>query len=86
MCSARNSGTTFPIAAASIVASRTAANGFPSSLRRRGSFALLEEEDGPMLELLKRFHREPILLPTQSKQRPDRERLAERYDRFLQTG
>ena len=44
---------------------------------------LLEEEDGPMLELLKQFHAAPILLPAQSKLRPDPERLAERYDRFL---
>lgn len=44
---------------------------------------LLEEEDGPMLELLKQFHRAPIHLPVHSRLRPDRERLAERYDRFL---
>jgi putative restriction endonuclease len=44
---------------------------------------LLEEEDGPMLELLKQFHTETILLPIQPKLRPDRERLAERYERFV---
>jgi putative restriction endonuclease len=44
---------------------------------------LLEEEDGPMLELLKGFHDEPIVLPTRTAWRPDRERLAERYERFI---
>ncbi|HEY3541024.1 MAG TPA: HNH endonuclease [Gaiellaceae bacterium] len=43
---------------------------------------LLEEEDGPMLELLKGFHTEPIVLPARTSWRPDRERLAERFDRF----
>ena len=44
---------------------------------------LLEEDDGPMLELLKGFHTQPISVPRASALRPDRERLAERYDRFL---
>lgn len=43
---------------------------------------LLEEEDGPMLELLKQFHREPIVAPSRAAWRPDRERLAERFERF----
>lgn len=43
---------------------------------------LLDDEDGPMLELLKRFHREPIALPKRAAWRPDRERLAERFERF----
>lgn len=43
---------------------------------------LLEEEDGPMLELLKQFHREPIVLPSRAAWRPDRDRLAERFERF----
>ena len=43
---------------------------------------LLDEEDGPMLELLKGFHTEPIVLPVRATWRPDRERLAERFDRF----
>ena len=45
---------------------------------------LLEDDDGPMLELLKGFHREPITLPKRSGLRPDRERLAVRYERFLE--
>ena len=44
---------------------------------------LLDDEDGPMLELLKAFHRQPLAVPRSNAQRPDRERLAERYERFL---
>lgn len=44
---------------------------------------LLEEEDGPMLELLKGFHRQPIVVPSRRTWKPDRDRLAERFDRFL---
>lgn len=47
------------------------------------STRLLEEEDGPMLELLKGFHESPIALPAKQAWRPDRERLAERYERFV---
>jgi len=43
---------------------------------------LLEDEDGPMLELLKQFHAQPIVVPTRAAWRPDRERLAERFERF----
>ena len=43
---------------------------------------LLEDEDGPMLELLKAFDRHPIVVPARTAWRPDRERLAVRYDRF----
>jgi putative restriction endonuclease len=44
---------------------------------------LLEDEDGPMLELLKEFHHEQIWLPARAAQRPDRERLAERFASFV---
>lgn len=44
---------------------------------------LLEEEDGPMLELLKGFDAQPITLPERRALRPDRDRLAVRYERFL---
>lgn len=44
--------------------------------------SLLEEEDGPMLELLKGFHGTTIELPQRSAWRPDRELLAVRFDRF----
>jgi putative restriction endonuclease len=44
---------------------------------------LLDEEDGPMLDLLKGFHRQPIVLPHRSAWRPDRDRLAQRFERFV---
>lgn len=50
----------------------------------RVSPRLLEEEDGPMLELLKGFHSQPLLIPGAPTLRPDRERLAERFERFLE--
>ena len=43
---------------------------------------LLDDEDGPMLELLKGAHATRIALPRASKQRPDRELLAVRFERF----
>jgi putative restriction endonuclease len=46
------------------------------------SARLLYEEDGPMLELLKGFHREPIALPARRAWRPDRAQLALRFERF----
>ena len=43
---------------------------------------LLDEEDGPMLELLKDAHAKAIILPRRQASRPDRELLAERFERF----
>ncbi len=43
---------------------------------------LLEDDDGPMLDLLKGFHARTIELPRRATARPDRERLAARFDRF----
>ena len=43
---------------------------------------LLEEDDGPMLDVLKHFHGRPLHLPTRPTQRPDRERLAARFEGF----
>lgn len=43
---------------------------------------LLDDEDGPMLELLKGFHEKSIVLPTRRAWRPDRDRLAARFERF----
>jgi putative restriction endonuclease len=43
---------------------------------------LLDDEDGPMLELLKTFHRAPIVVPARRAWQPDREQLAERFERF----
>jgi len=49
----------------------------------RVSRRLLDDEDGPMLALLKAFHAQALVLPRTAAQRPDRERLATRFDRFL---
>lgn len=43
---------------------------------------LLDDEDGPMLELLKAFHQKAIVVPSAKAWKPDRERLAERFERF----
>ena len=43
---------------------------------------LLTQRDGPMLDALKRLHLEALHLPIRSKDRPDRDRLAVRYDVF----
>ena len=43
---------------------------------------LLEDEDGPMLDLLKTFHGREILVPRRPTSRPDRELLAARFERF----
>lgn len=45
---------------------------------------LLEERDGPMLQTgLQGFHGAPIELPAQTGDRPDPQRLAARYERFI---
>lgn len=43
---------------------------------------LLEDEDGPMLELLKGFHKQSIVVPSARAWKPDRDRLTERFARF----
>jgi putative restriction endonuclease len=43
---------------------------------------LLEDEDGPMLELLKGYHRRSIQIPSRRSWRPDPERLEVRFARF----
>ncbi|MEX2032210.1 MAG: HNH endonuclease [Dehalococcoidia bacterium] len=48
----------------------------------RISSRLLEDEDGPMLDLLKRFDRQPLHVPRRKAWRPDPTRLAERFERF----
>jgi putative restriction endonuclease len=50
----------------------------------RVSRRLLDDDDGPMLDLLKGFHGRPIELPRRPAARPDRERLAARFDAFLE--
>jgi putative restriction endonuclease len=43
---------------------------------------LLDEDDGPMLDLLKGAHASRIVLPRKAANRPDRELLAVRFERF----
>ena len=43
---------------------------------------LLEEEDGPMLDLLKKAHATAIQVPKRKALQPDRELLALRFDAF----
>jgi putative restriction endonuclease len=45
---------------------------------------LLEDEDGPMLDLLKGFHEVPLQVPRRTADRPDRERLDARFARFVE--
>jgi putative restriction endonuclease len=49
----------------------------------RVSRRLLDEEDGPMLDLLKAFHEETIVIPRRHGWQPDRERLATRFAQFV---
>jgi putative restriction endonuclease len=44
---------------------------------------LREDENGPMLDLLKRFHETQLYVPTRVTNRPDREGLDARFSRFL---
>jgi putative restriction endonuclease len=44
---------------------------------------LLGQNDGPMLEALKRLHGGTIHLPNRAKDLPDRDRLAFRFERFM---
>jgi putative restriction endonuclease len=46
---------------------------------------LLDDEDGPMLNLLKAFHQQTIVVPPRSSWQPDRDRLASRFERFVAT-
>src|SRR5438093_3767445 len=50
----------------------------------RVSERLLGDEDGPMLEVLKGFNRQTIHIPRRTAWKPDRERLAARFNRFLE--
>jgi putative restriction endonuclease len=49
----------------------------------RVSTRLLNDDDGPMLDLLKTFDGSAIYLPRRAEWKPDRERLARRFDRFI---
>lgn len=45
---------------------------------------LLQDEDGPMLDLLKGFHESPLNLPTRRADRPDPLLLDTRFSKFLE--
>jgi putative restriction endonuclease len=59
--------------------------GVSSTYQVHVSRRLLEDEDGPMLEVLKAFHHESIELPTRRSWLPDRDRLEERFGVFVAT-
>lgn len=56
--------------------------GIDSDYRLHVSKRLLKQNDGPMLEALKRLNGGTIHLPSRSKDRPDRDRLALRFEHF----
>jgi putative restriction endonuclease len=56
--------------------------GVSPDYRVRVAARLLDDEDGPMLDLLKGAHEQTIVLPRSARLRPDRDLLAERYERF----
>ncbi len=56
--------------------------GIDADFRVHVSERLLGQNDGPMLEALKRLHRGELHLPFRSQDRPDRERLALRFELF----
>jgi putative restriction endonuclease len=60
--------------------------GVATDLRVHVSRRLLDDEDGPMLDVLKGFHGSTIDAPTKRMWQPDRERLATRFERFLAAG
>jgi putative restriction endonuclease len=56
--------------------------GITADYEVRVSRRLLEDDDGPMLELLKGFHKRQVHLPAREIHYPDRGRLAVRFERF----
>lgn len=56
--------------------------GISPDCRVHVSEVLLEDEDGPMLDVLKGFHGAAILLPARAGWRPDPDRLKSRFERF----
>jgi putative restriction endonuclease len=56
--------------------------GIDPDYRLHVSERLLIRPDGPMLEALKRLNGGTIHLPTRHRDRPDRDRLAQRFERF----
>ena len=58
--------------------------GIDSDFRIHISRRILDQKDGPTLEALKRLHSNHIHLPSRSKDQPDRDRLALRFEQFKQ--
>jgi putative restriction endonuclease len=56
--------------------------GVDADFRIHVSPQLLAQEDGPLLELLKKVHGERLRLPERKRDHPDRDRLAMRFDVF----
>jgi putative restriction endonuclease len=56
--------------------------GIDPDYRLHVSERLLGQNDGPMLDTFKRLNGEAIHLPSRIKDRPDRDRLALRFERF----
>lgn len=56
--------------------------GIDADYKLHVSDRLLVQSDGPILEALKRLNGGMIHLPARAKDRPDRDRLAQRYERF----
>jgi putative restriction endonuclease len=57
--------------------------GISQTYRVHVSRRLLEDEDGPMLDVLKTAHEQLIELPARRSWRPDPQRLALRFERFV---
>ena len=57
-------------------------NGIDPDYRLHISERLLGQSDGPMLEALKGLKDRLIRLPSRAQDRPDRDRLAQRFERF----
>ena len=56
--------------------------GIDPDYRLHVSRRLLAQRDGPMLEALKQLHGHTLHLPRRLRDRPDRDRLAQRFSRF----
>lgn len=57
--------------------------GIDPDYRIHVSDRLLSQNDGPMLEALKRLHGGPLHQPSRGRDRPDRDRLAIRFEQFV---
>jgi len=56
--------------------------GVDPDFRVHVSDRLLEQQDGPLLESMKRLHLGKLHLPSRTQDHPDRDRLADRFDLF----